>query len=175
MEHSESEIPARVELGVGSGGFCKAMVEENRGPVWAYDTFDGKFPLDTAGEGENRDVYEWGGQFSTPAAKAELESIGVVCVEGVFPDSFHAKSPASVSFVHVDMDTYKSTKAALGLFHPLMVPHGEFWIHDYDNSSMPGVRWAVDDFAQTEAGKQYDHNPSAPIQYQACYHMRKRP
>ena len=143
-----------MELGVGNGGYCKGLIGSS--PIWAYDTFDGKFPLDTAIPEENRDVFGWGGQSCSPETKAELESLGVVCVEGVFPESFHKLHPESVSFVHVDMDTYAATTAALNLFHPLMTEGGVFMVHDYYNGGMPGVKWAVDQFEVGPHGSKYE-------------------
>jgi hypothetical protein len=143
-------------LGVGNGSYCKELLGRNAGTVWAYDTFDGLFPLDTAMEKESRDVFAWGGQSCTQATKLELESLGVICVEGLFPLTFHGNHPCSVSFVHVDMDTYYATTAALKLFHPLMVNEGVFMVHDYYNETMPGVRWAVDEFQHGPYGQEYE-------------------
>lgn len=151
------------------------MVGEGAGPVWAYDTFDGVFPLLTVGEGENPSTYEVGGQSSPPSVKDQLEQLGVTCVKGVFPCTFFVNRPKSVSFVHVDMDTYMATKAALELFHPLMTYYGVFLIHDYDNESMGGVKKAVDEFAATDAGRMYDHDSFVSLRHTNLYQMRKRP
>ena len=123
--------------------------------VWAYDTFDGEFPLHTVGEGEDPDNYRLYGQFSSSIVRSSLEEIGVTCVIGVFPATFFTASPREVSFVHVDMDTYMATQAALELFHPRMIYSGVFLVHDYDNWGMPGVKRAVDEFVASPMGKEY--------------------
>jgi hypothetical protein len=171
MERSEGEpaIPAAVELGVGNGDYCRSLVNTGNRNVWAYDTFDGAFPLETVGEGENRDAFSWGGQSSNSTVRASLESVGVTCVTGIFPETFPENHPTSVSFVHVDMDTYMSTEAALRLFHPLMEEGGVFLIHDYNNGGMPGVRRAVDEFKEAHS-YEYEFNPNVGDHY----HMRKR-
>ena len=132
------------------------MVSEDRGPVWAYDTFDGKFPLFTASDGENQEILSIIGQPCTPDVRLELESLGVTCVVGVFPATFFTSAPREVSFVHVDIDTYIATQAALELFHPRMIYSGVFLVHDYDNWGLPGVKRAVDGFVASPWGREYD-------------------
>ncbi len=170
MERRESDTPAAVELGVGGGDYVRWLVDTGNKNVWAYDTFDGKFPLETAGEGEDIDVFVWGGQSSNTSVRAALEAIGVTCVTGLFPETFPENHPSSVSFVHVDMDTYHATSAALRLFDPLMIEGGEFLIHDYNNHAMPGVQRAVDEFVAAHPGE-YIYEPNVNDHYQ----MRKLP
>lgn len=129
--------------------------------MWAYDTFDGEFPFSTVGVGEEPDNFRMGGQYSTQSVMRVLESVGVTCVEGIFPDTFHKKHPTAVSFVHVDMDTYMSTISALELFHPIMVEGGIFKVHDYDNWGMPGVKRAVDEFQARPLGNLYEFSDEA--------------
>jgi len=154
---------------VGNGNYVRHLLEISRNPVWAYDTFDGAFPIDTVGELENRDVFVTGGQSSHYGVKISLEASGVVCVEGVFPDTFQDNHPDSVAFVHVDMDTYLATKAALELFHPLMVEDGVFMVHDYNNQSMNGVKQAVDEFCNGPYGNFY----TKTIDYEDHYRLVK--
>ena len=170
MERRESEAPAKVELGVGGGGYCKDLAAGSGGPVWAYDTFDSRFPLHTATDGENVDIL---GEIALPChggIKKELEALGVICVVGEFPATFYVSHPISVSFVHVDMDTYISTLYALLLFHPLMIDGGVFMIHDYDNHGLPGVKRAADEFEAGPFGAQYEYSEEA-----GHHKMRKRP
>jgi len=149
-----------VELGVGNGKYAEKLAQNNLKKIWAYDTFDGKFPLETVGDGENPEMFTYGGQSSNPDVRYRLETLGIKCVTGLFPESFHNEHPESVNFVHVDMDTYSATKSALELFHPLMEPCGVFMVHDYDNKDMPGVKKAVDEFVSSDIGKLYATKPS---------------
>lgn len=169
MERRKSEPHATVELGVGNGNYARWLVETGNKNVWAYDTFDGAFPLHTVSDWENRDTYAIGGQSSNTTVRSLLESLGVTCVTGVFPDTFHEAHPYSVEFVHADMDTYVAIKAALELFHPLMIEGGVFMVHDYNNVTMPGARKATEEFIETH-GEEYDCMEDSDH-----YRLRKKP
>jgi hypothetical protein len=47
-------------------------------------------------------------------------------------------------FVHIDVDIFEPTYFALKLFAPLLVPGGILCIDDYNKTSCPGVRDAVE-------------------------------
>jgi hypothetical protein len=65
--------------------------------------------------------------------------------QGLFPDSA-VELPADVrfSFVHMDVDLYKSTLACLDFFYPRMTPGGILVSHDY--SILEGVERAFREF-----------------------------
>ena len=148
--------PALVELGVGYGLFTKELVDRDEGPVWAYDLFNGSFPVDTCWDNEDMRLVNAIGPQCNSTVMEDLESRGVICVPGVFPLTFWKKRPQSVSFVRIDMDTYVTTIAALELFHRLMVPGGYFVIHDYAHGGLSGVGRALAEFKAGEYASMYD-------------------
>lgn len=57
-------------------------------------------------------------------------------------------SPRQFDFVYLDGDhTYEGVKADLAAWYPLVRSGGVFGGHDYDNTLVPGVKQAVDEFA----------------------------
>ena len=42
-----------------------------------------------------------------------------------------------------------------------MVEGGVFMVHDYNNASMPGVKWAVDQFQYGPYGPEYEFTDEA--------------
>ncbi len=68
---------------------------------------------------------------------------------GLFPDSAGASSDCRFSFVHLDVDLYESTRAALEFFYPRMNPGGMILSHDYVIAD--GVRNAFDEFFEPKA------------------------
>ena len=83
---------------------------------------------------------------------ASLEEVGlflqlynVEYFEGVFPET----APMSIedgtryAFVHLDADTYQSTKAGLEYFLPRLVPGGICVLDDYEWERCPGVKIAL--------------------------------
>jgi hypothetical protein len=125
--------------------------------VWAYDMFNGTFPTDTLWDSEDGRLISAIAPQCNGNVLAELSALGVTCVQGLFPMSFWFGHPKSVSFVHVDMDTYVTTISALELFHHLMIPGGYFLIHDYAHSGLGGVGRALAEFKASALGAHYDY------------------
>ncbi|MFH1835821.1 MAG: TylF/MycF/NovP-related O-methyltransferase [Methanobacteriota archaeon] len=132
------------EVGVYKGGSAK-LICEARGDktVHLFDTFKGipsVCEFDT-----NRFVSPGEYAASTEEVKSFLKEYeGVHFYEGVFPDSAEPVKGKKFSFVHIDVDTYESTRDCLSFFYPRMSTGGVIIAHDYLLS--PGVTKAVDEF-----------------------------
>jgi hypothetical protein len=63
---------------------------------------------------------------------------------GLFPATAEAVAACRFSFVHLDVDLYESTRAALEFFYPRMSSGGIILSHDYVIAD--GVRKAFDEF-----------------------------
>jgi len=131
------------EVGFYQGGsaklICEAKEDKN---LHLFDTFEG-LPSPT-------EIYEnklCGGEM-----KASLESgkqylagyRNVYFYKGVFPETAQAVEDKRFSFVHLDVDLYKSTLDCLNFFYPRMKKGGIIMVHDYP--SMEGVRRACEEF-----------------------------
>lgn len=72
--------------------------------------------------------------------------------KGFFPKTARVLSNKKFSFVHLDVDLYKSTFDALDFFYPRMNLGGIIISHDYSTcrnyESIPGVKKAIVDFFQ---------------------------
>ena len=66
--------------------------------------------------------------------------------KGLFPTTAESIKNNKFSFVHIDVDTYKSTLNCLNTFYLQMSRGGIIISHDY--SSVLGVKKAFDDFFQ---------------------------
>lgn len=67
--------------------------------------------------------------------------------QGWIPACFEAASEARFAFVHIDVDLYEPTRAALAFFYPRLTPGGIIIIDDDGFLTCPGARQAVDEFA----------------------------
>ena len=65
---------------------------------------------------------------------------------GWIPQSFESFVRAPVRFLHVDVDMYEPTKAALDFFWDFIVPGGCIVIDDYNHTVFEGATRAVDEF-----------------------------
>jgi len=137
---------AVAEVGVYRGGsakFLMACLPDK--DFWLFDTFTG-LPAHNKGDHDK-------GAFA--AEESEVNAflgdgldVSYVVVPGVFPESVEDMEDMDdkFCFVHLDTDTYESTKAGLEIFWPKIVLGGKVYIHDYDWPACPGVTAAVDEF-----------------------------
>jgi O-methyltransferase len=65
-------------------------------------------------------------------------------IAGYFPETAACTSQESFSYVHLDLDLYQPTAAALQFFYQRMLSGGRIIVHDY--SQCEGVWKAVDEF-----------------------------
>jgi O-methyltransferase len=129
------------EVGVYKGGSAKLICEaKGSRRLHLFDTFEGIPRVEAV------DDYSVG-QFaaSLEGVRSCLEGYGdVYFYKGIFPDTVDAIRDARFSFVHLDVDTYRSTSDCLRFFYPRMNRGGVTISHDY--MTVPGVRAAFDEF-----------------------------
>ncbi len=71
---------------------------------------------------------------------------------GFFPDSAATLPPdLRFKFVHLDVDLHRSTLAGLEFFSSRLAPGALVLVHDYNNSTVPGTKAAVDEFLSTHS------------------------
>lgn len=135
-----------VEIGVHRGDSAQYICELSRGTmVYLFDTFTG-FPESMVTHG--LDSHHAGNFDDTSADRVRelLAGHNVQIIEGIFPES--ATISPRIKFAHIDVDLYKSTKAALEWCWPLLVPGGVILDDDYGCGSCVGAKKAVDEFVK---------------------------
>lgn len=124
---------------------CKAKGDRS---FYVFEAFEG---LPTTGDADKRFVR---GQFASSerALTRRLERYpATTVIAGFFPRTADAITHLTFSLVHLDVDLYETTKAALTFFYPRMRPGGRIISHDY--SHCEGVRRAFDEFFDTKPEK----------------------
>ena len=66
--------------------------------------------------------------------------------KGLFKDTLHEAADKQFCFVHIDCDLYDGARDAIEFFYPRMVTGGVMMFHDYDTTSFPGIKLAVEEF-----------------------------
>ncbi|MBU3935621.1 TylF/MycF family methyltransferase [Patescibacteria group bacterium] len=136
------------EAGVYQGGSAKLICQtKGNKNLHLFDTFKG-LPSISAKDNSN--------QFHQSQFTANLKTVknylkkydNVHFYPGIFPLSAKIGKNIKFSFVHLDLDIFKSTRDALHFFYPRMTPGGIIISHDYQNA--PGVRKAFDNFFQNK-------------------------
>ena len=146
------------EVGVYAGGsanlICKAKGDKM---LHLFDTFEG-LPK----------VEEIDKKFSKGEFSASLEEVksnlrnckNVYFYKGLFPNTVIPVQDKKFSFVHLDVDIYKSTLDCLDFFYPRMVKAGIIISHDYFLGG--GVRKAFEEFFENKP------EPIIPISQSQC-------
>jgi O-methyltransferase len=138
------------EIGVFRGSTSKMMklVFPER-MLHLYDTFCG-----IRGADASIDIHR-DGEFSASLAdvKAMVGSEGAEYHVGFFPDSFLSEKKRKYAFVHVDLDTYSGTKAALEHVFSCVSEGGTILFDDYRWPSCPGVEKAVKEWLLLHEGE----------------------
>ena len=133
------------EIGVYKGGTAKILAESlPLKSIHLFDTFAGMPETNP-----EFDIHEPGDFKDT-----SLESVQTLLshcdnVEfwpGKFPDSTVGLSDSKFCLVHVDVDIYESTKAAIEFFWPKLVEGGIMVFDDYNAPRCPGTNKAVDEY-----------------------------
>lgn len=137
-----------VEIGVYKGASLKlmALASNLNSPVRTnlvgFDTFRGIPSL--MGHGDEKFAgYLNDVDFDEISKKMPSE---VKLIKGTFPESIQGQQVDRVKLLHLDVDTYKTTKDGLEFFWPKLLRAGVVCIHDYNSQGCPGVKEAADEF-----------------------------
>lgn len=129
------------EVGVYQGGsamlICEAKGEKH---LHLFDTFEGIPSI------QKIDKFREG-QFASQLDDTQnylKDEMNVHFYKGIFPDTAGPIEGNYFSFVHLDVDTYESTKGCIEFFYPRMNKGGVIISHDYIPAK--GVRKAFDEF-----------------------------
>lgn len=128
------------EAGVAAGGTALVMLRASAAKrLHLFDTFEGL----PHGEGEFAHG-EFAASIGDVRAALWRHASRLELHPGLFPASAAGLEDLRFAFVHLDLDLYDSTQAALEWFWPRMEPGGILLSHDYPLSD--GVVRAFDEF-----------------------------
>ena len=131
------------EVGVFKGATAKAICEAKRNKhLYLFDTFDGLPEIDKIDTRFKPKMFK--SDFRKVKDKLKKYS-NVHIYKGLFPETGILIQNKKFAFVHLDVDTYKSTKDCLKFFYNKMSKGGIIISHDYHAQ---GVKKAFDEFFQ---------------------------
>lgn len=135
------------EVGVFRGGSAKLIAEvKGNKSLHLFDTFSG-LP-----EANDIDIQDDGVRFNKGDFISDINFVKNLFANyprtfiypGIFPQTAEKLSEKKFCFVHIDVDTHRSTRSALDFFYPRMSRGGLILCHDYPTAN--GVVKAVDEF-----------------------------
>lgn len=140
------------EIGVYKGGTAKLISKVVAGTnktVHIFDTFQGMPPTDPS-----KDLYKEG-DFSDTSLDSVKEYLrdcnNIRFYQGIFSDTSGPVINLQFSFVHIDVDIYKSVLDCCKFFYPRMVKSGIMLFDDYGSLRCPGAKMSVDEFFSDKA------------------------
>jgi len=150
---------AFIEIGVWRGGTAaligKAAPDND---LHLFDTFEGVAKPD-----EQYDTLYKGGEHadtSEETVSGLLHRLGLKARihVGIFPDETLHALPESISFAHIDVDTYRSAKESCEAIWPRLQPGGVIVFDDYGFFGCEGVTQAVEELRAELNGALFVHN-----------------
>lgn len=136
---------ATAELGVWAGGASRHIaLRFPERTHYALDTFEG-IPN---GDEEHGDAHLKGTLKLSDYPSDVMQRLAlpnIVVLKGIFPHEVCPPADERFAFVHLDADTYESTRDALAYFLPRMNAGGMIVFDDYDSPTTPGVKAACDE------------------------------
>ncbi len=137
------------EVGVFQGGSAKLICEaKGARNLYLFDTFEGLQNVsDIDTHFGKKFWYET--QFNNTDEKTVKKFLdkykNVEIIKGMFPDSTESMKELKFSFVHLDVDLYKSTIDCLRYFYPRLITGGIILIHDFHSD---GIKKAIKEFSK---------------------------
>lgn len=139
------------EVGVYQGGSAKIICEaKDQKTLHLFDTFAG---LPEVSEKDTHfGVKYWkDGEFSNTSEEAVQDYLSkyknVYLHKGKFPETAELVRNTKFSFVHLDVDLYRSTLDCLEFFYPRLIRGGIILTHDYHTD---GVQSAFKEYFQNK-------------------------
>lgn len=137
---------AFAEAGVFMGGSARLICEaKGAARLHLFDVFDALQEAQPQLDADARTIANHFRSVHGPLAHVREQLAdyeGVSFHPGVFPGSAQPVGDERFAFVHIDLDLYHGTRAALAFFWPRMMPGGIVIGDDYN---LPEVRRAFDD------------------------------
>lgn len=146
---------AVAEVGVFRGGGSRFMsLAMERGgvgvrPIHCFDTFEGHAAEDIHGGKDDSVVHvpEKFGNTSLAEVRACLADRPMMHFhQGRIQDTAHEVESLRFGLVHLDVDLYEPTLFGLDFFYRRLAPGGMIIVDDFDCTTCPGTRQAVDEF-----------------------------
>jgi transketolase len=142
------------EIGIYCGVTSELIftLKDKNKTLFLCDTFSGLVDVETGDSLENGFASFSYEDFCKRNSYVNEKEVRVV--DGYFPTSTTEEmNSTKYSFVHLDVDTYKSTIKGLEYFSNRMSTGGFIVVHDYRNSICQGVKKAIDEFMIEKQGE----------------------
>lgn len=146
---------AVAELGVYRGEFAAEINREfpDR-KIYLFDTFSG-FDERDIGYEDAAPRRDFSDTDTETVKKALPHPDRAVLVKGYFPESLQGLEESDdleFAYVSIDPDLYRPALEGLRYFWPRLASGGMIMIHDYTSAQFPGIKKAVDEYANEHGG-----------------------
>jgi O-methyltransferase len=144
------------EVGVFRGGSARLLAEaKGDKELHLCDTFEGLPEVSDVDQSINIAGFQWRFQKGQMASNMDevkeslSKFVGIFFHSGIFPqDTACDIDNKKFSFVHLDVDTYRSMLNCIEWFYPRLNPGGCVFFHDFQTA--PGVKQAIREFMENK-------------------------
>ena len=144
---AQSMMDGEIAVGVYQGGSSKIICEiKGDKKLHLFDTFEGLPEVTEKDTCFGKKLWKKNlcNDTSMEMVKNYLSKYkNVYFYQGEFPSTSAPVKDSKFSFVHLDVDLYKSTKDCLTFFYPRLIPGGIILTHDYHSD---GIKSAFTEF-----------------------------
>ena len=156
IARSQRNIPGDIaECGVYTGGTSHLMLCATEGTdkqLFGFDSFEGLSAPEEVDRPARARTFAWHTHelsVSKERAERNLQQHGhrVHLFESWIPEKLDQVADRNFCLVHLDVDLYQPTEAALSFFYPRTNPGGMIVCDDYGSEACPGARQAMDEWA----------------------------
>lgn len=145
---SHNIVGSVAELGVFKGDFSKyinSFFKDRK--CYLFDTFEGFRDSEAIKE---KEAGNCGEAFIERFKDTSLEKVlkimpypnNIICKQGLFPESLNGLDDI-FAFVSIDVDFEEAIWDGLSYFYPRLSKNGYIFVHDYNSSTLRGVRNAI--------------------------------
>ena len=133
------------ECGVYQGGSARLLATIfSQKKIMLFDSFEGMIESDILQHGHKK------GDFSNTSVENVKNYLkdkpNCSLYPGWIPDSTTFLTNETFSLVHLDLDLYQSTKAAIEIFWPRLSHHGAMVFDDWEWQHCPGVKQSIHEY-----------------------------
>ena len=133
------------ECGVYKGGSARLLstiFPDKR--IFLFDSFQGMLESDTLDKGHVKGDFK---DTSLDSVKTYLsDKPNCSFFPGWLPESASFLTVEKFCFIHIDLDLYQSTKAAIEIFWPRLINGGVMVFDDWEWQYCPGVKKSIEEY-----------------------------
>ncbi len=141
-----------VECGVGMGYTAWFALNCGCSKMHLYDAWDAMNSEKLTSSEKSKSGFYKELKIDTTKGNLKQFEANTIYHKGQIPETFDDTAPNDISYLHIDLNSSKATKDALGFFLPRLVNHGIILFDEYGYPEYYETRLIVDQLLESQKG-----------------------